>query len=397
MSLNHSALREAYAAAGGSLYVYDLDAMLSHLRSLEAEGLRLWYACKANPLSAVLETVKESGFSFDVASRGELEQVLRAGAEPHRILLTGPVKSEAFLRRAFAAGVEWFVAESHAQLARLDALAAEYGRPAQVLLRLQLDWASEAKSVLGGNKITAFGLGVEDWGKLPALANLKYRGVHVFQWGNVLSAATLAEVWARIAREARAFAGAQGFTLDVLDLGGGIGISYEETGGKLPWASLSAALAETRRISGAGELWMELGRYAVGPFGTYVTEVMERKKVRGQNFLLCNGGSQHMVRPALVKESFPARNLSRAPGTAPGAETFHVHGPLCTALDHLGTYSLAADSAAGDLLAFSQCGAYGFTESMPYFLCHELAGEWVWQNGKLRELRKVESAERWQA
>jgi diaminopimelate decarboxylase len=393
MSLPNSALREAYASAGGSLYAYDLDSMLAHLRSLKAEGLRLWYACKANPLSAVLETVKKAGLSFDVASLGELEQVLRAGADPKRILLTGPVKSEAFLARAFAAGTEWFVAESHQQLERLERHAAAAGRKVNILVRLQLGWESGAHSVLGGNKITAFGMGVKDWGELPTLPHLSYRGVHVFQWGNVLDAGTLGSVWAKIGEEARAFASRQGFALDVLDLGGGIGISYEEAGGKLAWEALVPALAETRRISGAAELWMELGRYAVGPFGHYVTEVMERKTVRGENFLLCNGGSQHMVRPALVKESFPARNLSR-PG---GREEFRVHGPLCTALDGLGTFYFSPESGEGDLLAFSQCGAYGFTESMPYFLCHELAGEWVWQNGKLRELRKVKPAATWLA
>ncbi|RZA04994.1 MAG: PLP-dependent decarboxylase [Proteobacteria bacterium] len=393
MSIPAQNLTDAYARAGGSFYAYDLDAMGAHLSSLKAEGLRLWYACKANPLSAVLECVKESGFSFDVASLGELEQVLKIGADPKRILLTGPVKSDAFLLRAFAAGTEWFVAESHAQLHRLEKYAAAAGRPVNILLRLQLDWDSGAKSVLGGNKITAFGLGVEDWGNLPALAHLRYRGVHVFQWGNVLSAATLGEVWKRIAEVARQYSDAQGFALDVLDLGGGIGISYEEPGGMLEWESLLEPLAEARRVAGAGELWMELGRYAVGPFGTYVTKVMEKKNVRGESFLLCNGGSQHMVRPALVKESFPCRNLNSARSRP--AKKFHVHGPLCTALDCLGSFSLPEDSAEEDLLAFSQCGAYGFTESMPYFLCHELAGEWAWQNGNWRELRKVEAAGSW--
>jgi diaminopimelate decarboxylase len=393
MSIPAQNLKDAYARAGGSLYAYDLDAMGAHLGSLKAEGLRLWYACKANPLSAVLECVKQSGLSFDVASLGELEQVLKIGADPKQILLTGPVKSDAFLVRAFAAGAEWFVAESHAQLHRLEQFSAAAGRPVNILVRLQLDWESGAKSVLGGNKITAFGLGVEDWGSLPKLPHLHYRGVHVFQWGNVMSVATLSQVWRRIAEVARDFSQAQGFSLDVLDLGGGIGISYEEAGGMLDWASLRAPLAETRRVAGARELWMELGRYAVGPFGTYVTKVMERKLNRGETFLLCNGGSQHMVRPALVKESFPCQNLNGA-RTGQG-KNFHVHGPLCTALDCLGSFLLPEDSAEGDLLAFSQCGAYGFTESMPYFLCHELAGEWAWQNGTWRELRKVDPAESW--
>jgi diaminopimelate decarboxylase len=389
--ISDAQLEEGFALAGGSYYAYDLDAMGAHLRSLQAPGLKLWYACKANPLRALLAQVKESGFAFDVASPGEMRQALRAGADPKQMLLTGPVKTDAFLNGALEAGIEWFVVESLAQLTRINTMAASRGVRVNALVRLQLSWEGAGASVLGGSKVTAFGMGAEDWGRLPDLSHIAYRGVHVFQWGNILSAAHLGTLWASIAAQAKAFASSQEFSLDVLDLGGGIGISYKDSS-KLDWASLVPHLAEARRISGAGALWMELGRYAAGPFGTYVSRVEERKRVRGEDFLLLSGGSHHMVRPALVNEPFPARVLGGASETP---QTFHVHGPLCTALDRLGTYSFPSETKEGDLLAFSQSGAYGFTESMPYFLCHELAGELVWRNGKWAVERKPENPEIW--
>ncbi len=385
--------RKSHRELGGSFFAYDLDAMSAHLKALATPGLRLWYACKANPLSAVLECVHEAGFSLDVASIGELRQALRAGVPGARILLTGPVKSTAFLQLAFASGVRTFVAESRAQLEALQALALEHHCEVDVLLRLQLEWEGAEKSVLGGSGVSAFGLSPEDWGVLPEHSQLRYRGVHVFQWGNVLSVETLGKIWDRIAEEAKNFAGRQGFALDVLDLGGGLGISYKNPAEKIDWEKVRALLPRVRELSGAGELWLELGRYAVGPFGSYVTEVIEKKSVRGHSFLLCAGGAQHLVRPALVGESFPARVLEADPG-AP-KEDFFVHGPLCTALDRLGTYSLPASTEAGDLLVFAQTGAYGFTESMPYFLCHDLAGEIVVKEGQTKILRPVQSAENW--
>lgn len=381
-------LRSAFDLAGGSCYAYDLDSLGEHLRSIRADGVRPWYACKANPLSAVLEVVRESGFSFDVASPGELEQVMRAGADPANVLLTGPVKSESFLRRALELGVRWIVVESREQLSRISALSE--GREINVLIRLQLEWGA-GKSVLGGSELTAFGLPPEDWGKLPVLPGLRYRGVHVFQWGNIKSAAELAGIWARIAEEAKEFARAQGFTLEVLDLGGGLGIPYDREGVAFAWEEVKPGLARAREISGAKELWLELGRYAVGPFGYYLTKVEERKSVRGKNFLLCPGGAHHMVRPALVGESFPLRLEGKSGPTG----KFHVHGPLCTALDRLGTYELAESAAAGDLCVFSQAGAYGFTESMPYFLCHEGAAELVWRGGEWRVVRERAPAASW--
>lgn len=378
----------AHHLAGGSGYAYDLDALAKHLLSIRAEGVRPWFACKANPLSAILEVVKESGFSFDVASLGELEQVVRVGADPQKIILTGPVKTEAFLKRALDLGVCWFVAESREQLSNLSRLAE--GRELNILLRLQLDWAA-GESVLGGSQITAFGLSPVDWGDLPALPGIHYRGVHVFQWGNIQAAEDLGAIWERIALVAKEFSAAQGFPLEVLDLGGGLGIPYDGEGLSFSWAAVVPWLQSARAISGAGELWLELGRYAVGPFGYYFTPIVERKTVRGENFLLCTGGAHHMVRPALVKESFPMRIEGREGAT----EKFHVHGPLCTALDRLGTFDLPATAAPGDLCVFSQAGAYGFTESMPYFLCHEGAAELIWRNGDWRVVRERTPASAW--
>lgn len=383
---------EVYAQLGGSGFVYDLDKMAEHLGSLRADGLRLWYACKANPLSAILHTVKESGFSFDVASMGELEQVIRIGADPKKVLVTGPVKTKELLQRALEFGLEWFVLESPKQFQLLHSLSEELGRPVNALLRLQLSWDSREQSVLGGNEVTAFGMDPESWGEVKSSNYVHLRGVHVFQWGNLLEEEKIGLIWKRIAEVAKEFANEQGFPLDILDLGGGLGISYKDASRRVSWKVLQQKIREAKEISGAQEIWLELGRYAVGPFGSYVTQVEERKVVRGKNILLCRGGSHHLVRPALVGESFPAQVLGRSTDYL---STFEVHGPLCTSLDKLGTFSLPETVEAGDLMVFHQAGAYGFTESMPYFLCHDLAGEAVVKGGRISVVRKVENASSW--
>src|ERR1700674_2714504 len=101
----------------GSSFVYDLDALNMHLEVMQErhEGLKLWYACKANPLSILLKEIARASFSFDVASTGELDQVLSIGVSAQNILVTGPAKSEAFLERALLAGVRTFIIESEGQ------------------------------------------------------------------------------------------------------------------------------------------------------------------------------------------------------------------------------------------------------------------------------------------
>ena len=388
--MNLTALSSMYEKMGGSYFAYDLDAMGKHLKSLRAVNVRLWYACKANPLSSILQEVNAAGLSFDVASIGELNQVLRQGIVGDRILLTGPGKSDAFLQKAFESGVNTFVAESMRQLERLENLASKFAVKPNVLLRLQLQWEGQEASVLGGSKTTVFGLDSSSWGTLY-FPHLNICGVHVFQWGNIQSPSRMGNIWKKIAIEAKAFAREKHFELNILDLGGGLGIPYDHNGLAFDWQELTSFFSDTKEISGAGELWLELGRYASGSFGFYVTKILESKRVNGKRFLICEGGAQHIVRPALVKESFP---LSWQVESTALIET-HVHGPLCTALDHLGTYDLPEELGEGDLLFFSQCGAYGFTESMPFFLCHEMAGEVILKNNEFKVLRSVTPASDW--
>ena len=92
----------------------------------------------------------------------------------------------------------------------------------------------------------------------------------------------------------------------------------------------------------------------------------------------------------MTNQAFPAQLLRQS--NAPARE-FLIHGPLCTALDSLGTHQLPADLNENDHVIFSQVGAYGFTESMPYFLCHELAAEYVIENNQVRCVRSCETAD----
>ena len=140
------------------------------------------------------------------------------------------------------------------------------------------------------------------------------------------------------------------------------------------------------------KIWMELGRYTVAGCGTYFTQVIDRKSVRGKEILVTDGGINHIARPALTGQPFPC-SLFRQSSASESA--FQVHGPLCTALDALGSFELPNDTAPGDWLAFSMAGAYGFTEAMPFFLCHNLPAEVTYYNGDLMTPRPVRSSADW--
>jgi diaminopimelate decarboxylase len=388
-----SLIRENYGTQ--PFFVYDLDGMKSHLAQFQIPGVRFWYATKANPLSSVLKTAYASGFGIDCASEGEFRQALRAGVPGSQILLTGPSKSKFLLAEALAAGIQTFVLESLQQVKDLEQLAAGMNRKVDGLLRLQIAWKNDEKSVLGGSKISPFGLDFESWQALDAgaLKFVKIKGVHCFQWGNILDADRLASIWQQTAREARALSDSLKFKLSILDLGGGLGIPYHGEP-ELQYASIESHLKKLKLELGETEIWMELGRYAIGAFGKYVTEIVDRKVVMGKNILVLEGGVHHLVRPALIGDAFPATLLSHESQSADEL-SFEVHGPLCTALDHLGSFTFPANVKPGDSLVFHQCGAYGFTESMPYFLCHDLPAEFVVMKNELSCLRPWQKPETW--
>ena len=373
-------------------FVYDLDSLRKHLDELMAQDVvKLWYAVKANPLSAVIETLAAAGFDFDVASSGELNQVLSQHVGAQRILNTGPAKSRQQLGEFLDAGVRTFVLESINQVRWLNELAYNQGIEVDVLLRVQLRWPEGERNPLGGNTLTPFGLAPEQWQGLyladyPALNCI---GLHIFQWGNMLDAAQLLHLWQSMLAPLQALCERLGFAMQVLDLGGGLGVPYDSESSPLKWQDVLGALRDIKRQSGVKELWMELGRYAVAQCGYYLDPVIEQKTNYGERQLIVAGGINHLLRPAVAGQNFPAQLLRRS--TAEQVN-YRIHGPLCTALDSLGQHSLPEDIDEHDWLVFMQAGAYGFTESMPFFLCHSLAGEYVFEHGALRVVREPQPA-----
>lgn len=375
-------------------FVYQLDALKAHLEQLQQQDvIKLWFAVKANPLSKVIQTLDGAGFDFDVASSGELAQVLAQGISPDRVLNTGPAKSKKQLKAFVDLGVQTFVVESLNQLTWLNEVISEQStveRPT-VLLRVQLQWPDGEKNPLGGNSLTPFGLSVQEWQNVQVsdYPNLDICGLHIFQWGNMLSNEKMYSLWGQMVAPLTNLADSIGMKLKVLDLGGGLGIDYLNEGKQLSWQQILADLADIKAQSGVEELWLELGRFAVAECGYYVVPVVDRKMNYEQEQLVLAAGINHIIRPAITDQPFPVTLLRNS--TAEN-EAFDIHGPLCTSMDKLGHLTLPDDVAVDDKLVFGYCGAYGFTESMPFFLCHQLAAEYVFQDENLVEIRPAQPA-----
>lgn len=382
-------------------YFYDLDSLVSHLKQMEDaidEDTTLWYACKANPMSAILKIFRNRGFGIDVASFGELDQVIRSGIKPNNIISTGPAKSKSYLDYFIETGVETIVIESINQLKDLNDIGKNLNKKLNALLRVQLDWDG-GKSVLGGDDITPFGIGEEDWKEIDIqdYPFVNVLGLHAFQWGNLLDTKKLEKIWDESCLRLKKFSSEMGIDLEILDLGGGIGIPYDLHTESPSFETIAPIIKNLKQKHNLNQIWLELGRYAVGGSGHYFSKIVDIKKSRGKDIIVLDGGINHMARPALTGQAFPAElfNSDYFSEINTATKLFSLHGPLCTALDYLGDHELPTTTKVGDWVVFHQAGAYGFTEAMPFFLCHDLPAEFIYYNGDFMGPRTSKTSADW--
>ncbi|WP_158288719.1 hypothetical protein [Ornithinimicrobium flavum] len=175
-----------------------------------------------------------------------------------------------------------------------------------------------------------------------------------------------------------------GHPLDLVDLGGGLGVRYAVAEPSLDVRALGAGLGRVLEENPwfTGELLLEPGRWLSAPTGVYCARVVRTKDSRGERFVLLEGGINHLLRPLLTGQSFPTLALRPGVGVlddTTGGPTVPttLAGPLCTSLDRVGSGDLPEDLRPGDVVVFGQAGAYASTQAMTHFLSHP-APEQVW-------------------
>lgn len=387
------------AEHGSPLYVYDatvLRARAAALRAAVPAGVEVAYAAKANSSPAVLQVLAATGLGADVASGGELRAVLRAGFPPERVVFTGPGKTDAELEAALEAGVGALTVESLDELEVVIGLAAR-ARPGQgLVLRLATEGEAEGLPIISAPGNVKFGL--TDAEADVAVSRLRaaralapdgpyvLRGFHAFGASNVLDAAVLVEGAAELARRAQHIAERHGLALELLDVGGGLGIPYANNDAPLDIGALGEGLAaematwSDRPALRQARLLLEPGRWLAGPAGAYLCEVVRTKERGGRVVAVSDGGIHHLLRPRLVGQDHRVVPVGHTADRDSDARVDLV-GPLCTGLDILASDVALPRPAAGDRLAVLDAGAYGYSESMPLFLSHPTPAEVVVDDG----------------
>ena len=372
-------------------YAYDralLRQRVQLLRQALPPGIQLHYAMKANPLPAVVAFMAGLVDGVDVASAGELQVALNAGADPAEISFAGPGKRDIELRQSVAAGVLVNV-ESLRELPVLAQASQDLALPARVALRVNPDYELKGSGMKMGGGAKQFGVDVDVVPQaLAQMAHLglQFEGFHLFAGSQNLRADAICEAQRkgyalalRLASEAPSRLTEQ---MKFLNLGGGFGIPYFPGEQPLQLGPIGDTLAQIQQQARAElphtRIVIELGRYLVGEAGVYVTRVVDKKVSRGQVFLVTDGGLNHHLSASgnfgqVVRKNYPVTIGNRA--SAAQREVASVVGPLCTPLDLLADRMDLPQAEIGDLVVVFQSGAYGASASPQAFLGHPSCAE----------------------
>ncbi len=347
---------------GTPTYVYDADMITEHYLAFEKNLTiphLICYAVKANSNIAVLQLLAKLGSGFDIVSKGELERCLHAGVDAQKIVYSGVAKSFDEIESALRAGIACFNVESLPELERIQQVAKSLNLMAPVALRVNPDVNVKTHPYIAtGLKEHKFGIALEHITaiiqRLDAYSNIKLKGLACHIGSQLNELAPYQAALQRLLDLAKTV------ELEFIDLGGGMGITYENES-PMNIQSFCSMLNEALHDKNI-KLILEPGRCIVGPAGVLLTKVEYIKEQNGKRFAIVDAGMNDLARPSLYDAWHDITPLQKREGPT---HNYEVVGPVCESSDVLGKNRKLAIQA-GDILAIKDAGAYGQSMSSNY-------------------------------
>lgn len=361
------------AAVGTPVYVYRAEEIREQYRrldrALEPVPHRICYSIKANGNLEVLALLRRLGAGADIVSGGELVRALKAGFRGADIVFSGVGKSRQELRAALQAGVGLISVESEEELAALaEVVAREGGRRANVGIRVNPEVTVETHPYTQtGVKGKKFGVPADEAGAIAERAartgGITLRGVAMHLGSQITDEGPYVQGLLKLLELVDQLRRGGVKTLEILDLGGGLGIAYRREDPRLDverWAQAVLPHVAASRL----RLVVEPGRYLVAGAGALLTRVLYRKRTGGRDIAVIDAGMNDLIRPSHYHAYHPIRLVGQADGRAP--TTYDVVGPICESGDFLALDRELPHLERGDLLEVGGAGAYGFVMTSTY-------------------------------
>lgn len=397
---------------GTPLYIYDVSDVemryRAYVKALSGLNSSVHYALKANSNPLLLKKLASWGAGVDTVSAGEIRKALAAGFAPAKIIFSGVAKTKKEIAFAIENQIKQINVESPAELARIIELARAAGKKIDVAFRLNPDVNPQTHPyITTGFRENKFGM---DESFLPELMTLlqeskdavRLRGLTMHIGSLLFDLAVFREAIEKTIAVHRKFL-AEGFVLDRLDVGGGLGIRYEtadasselkllEDFGVMVREVIEKNFGQEALLGGSRvptlEILTEPGRMLVARSGLLVSEVQYIKRAPAKTFAIVDTGMHHILRPALYQAKHRIVALAQTPSSSaqgsPAIQSYDVVGPICESSDVLAKNVELPEITAGDYLGVSDTGAYGFSMASAYN-SHEFPREVLVENGSVTE------------
>ncbi|MEW5422356.1 diaminopimelate decarboxylase [Amorphus sp. 3PC139-8] len=361
------------AAVGTPFYVYSTATLTRHLtvftEAVAGMPALVCYAMKANSNQAVIATLARHGCGMDVVSEGELRRALAAGVRAERIVFSGVGKTDREIAAALEAGILCFNVESEPELKRLSEISVDMGRVAPVSLRINPDVDPKThKKIATGHRETKFGIPFDRargvYAQAARLPGLRVIGVDMHIGSQITELDPFDQAFAvmgSLVEELRS----DGHTIEHVDLGGGLGIPYDEAVSDPPRPEAYAEVIRRHGNRFGCSIILEPGRMIAGNAGILVTQVIFRKHGEEKDFLIVDAGMNDLVRPTLYDAYHRIMAVDERVAVREAVRT-DVVGPVCETGDYLALDRLVPAAERGDLLAVMTAGAYGAVQAGTY-------------------------------
>jgi len=353
-------------------YYYDVKLLKNTLDNLKEEsvrhGFRLHYAVKANHNERILRIISSYGFGADCVSWNEIDAAIKAGFNPAEIVFAGVGKSDLEIINAIKAGIFCFNCESIPEMEVINEFAVKEKKTVRVALRINpLIDAHTHKYITTGIAESKFG--INTWNleavlnRLNSLDNLKLIGIH-FHVGSQITRLSVFKTLCTHINELQEWFSSKNAELKVINVGGGLGIDYDDPEKSPVFGEYFSLLREFIDLKPGQEIHAEPGRSIVGQCGTLISKVLYIKKGSNTNFAVIDAGMTDLIRPALYQAHHKIENL-----TSNGEPVrYDVVGPVCESSDTFAKFIVLPETKRGDIIAIRSAGAYGEAMASRYNL-----------------------------
>ena len=365
MSLEIKKLVEKYQTP---LYVYDFNNITNRYDELkDAFGGKkslVAYAVKSNSNLAVIRHLANLGAGADCVSIGEVRRALKAGVKKYKIIFSGVGKKDEEIREALTEDILLINLESEAEMKRVEMIAKELGVEARISVRVNPNVDPKTHPYIStGLHENKFGVSLESAKRMYILAkkseHLNPVGIHFHIGSQLTELAPITEACGIVADLVRSL-DAIGIEIKFFDVGGGIGVVYDDEVTIKPADYARAILSQLKGLDLT--ILSEPGRYMMANSGIFLTRVMYEKVNGDKRFVIVDGAMNDLLRPSLYNAYHKIEAIQKEGETTPA----DVVGPVCESGDFLGKNVALPPMNHNDILVVHSAGAYGFTMSSNY-------------------------------